>query len=103
MVMCTYVYPCVPFVGQKGDSCLVCDMAGLRGPPGPQGPPGEIGKTPELNGTLTVKRILRHEGPQFLHSKLKPNNEDFKSYFQDFVHFVENHQADLKISTMKIS
>lgn len=42
---------CVPFAGQKGDSCLICDTAGLRGPPGPQGPPGEIGETPDVSGT----------------------------------------------------
>jgi hypothetical protein len=38
------------FSGQKGDSCLICDTAGLRGPPGPQGPPGEIGKSQMWSG-----------------------------------------------------
>lgn len=39
--------PCFP-LGQKGDSCLICDTEGLRGPPGPQGPPGEIGESQSL-------------------------------------------------------
>lgn len=39
------------FLGQKGEGCLVCDTAGLRGPPGPQGPPGDAGKTPNVKGT----------------------------------------------------
>lgn len=45
--------PVFPFLGQKGEGCLVCDLTGLRGPPGPQGPPGEIGKTPNVKGTMS--------------------------------------------------
>ena len=41
---------CFLFLGQKGESCLICDSTGLRGPPGPQGPPGEIGKNPVVKG-----------------------------------------------------
>lgn len=51
LLPCSIQYPVSPFLGQKGDSCLICDSTGLRGPPGPQGPPGEIGKAPVVKGT----------------------------------------------------
>lgn len=76
--LCTHTAVCVPSLGQKGDSCLICDTAGLRGPPGPQGPPGEIGKSPDVTrtsltwlpwaGAFTAKRVLCHERPYFRHS-----------------------------------
>lgn len=76
--LCTHTPVCVPSLGQKGDSCLICDTAGLRGPPGPQGPPGEIGKSLDVTGTsltwlpwagaFTMKRVLCHERPHFRHS-----------------------------------
>ena len=104
---------CFPFLGQKGDSCLVCDTAGLRGPPGPQGPPGETGKTLTVKGTMSKfasiglnlhsESILLCERPNFLYSKLKHKNENVMPYFQDLSTWFEIIKMAYKFSVIKTS
>lgn len=94
-----------PVLGQKGDSCLVCDTAELRGPPGPQGPPGEIGKTPSVKGTglgfASLGQNLRSEArltclTRWSASVLKQEMRSGPA-LPGFVHFVENDQDGLQI------
>lgn len=101
--------PCLVSLGQKGDSCLVCDTTELRGPPGPQGPPGEIGKTPSVKGTrlglASVGRNLRSEAhltclTRWSASALKQEMRSGPALL-GFIHFVENDQDGLHIQCQK--